>query len=214
MAAGTVGAGTLCLVFGCGDTKGSGQPCAPPQMIGSFIGTRCDQGLVCNTGEATPKCEAPFSGAVGAVCGDNDNCKQGSFCDHGHCTTSLQPGDPCHPITIAGPGSSATRERTRRRASRPRTLARATPAPSDRCDSGHSHARQKPPVRRPSDARVSAAHREVRNPVDGDARSVADCGSGTRCPSQTAQLPRFLLWHRHCILLSTRARQAKQRRIR
>jgi hypothetical protein len=104
MAAGTLGAGTLCLVFGCGDTKGSGQPCAPPQMIGSFIVSRCDQDLVCNTGEATPKCEAPFSGAVGAVCGDSDNCKQGSFCDHGHCTTSLQPGDPCPPDNDCGAG--------------------------------------------------------------------------------------------------------------
>jgi hypothetical protein len=99
-----VGAGALCLALGCGSgTKGPGQPCAPPEMVGMFDVIRCDEGLLCNTGEATPTCEAPNSVAVGGACSDGI-CKVGLICDRGHCAMGLQPGDPCPPGNDCGHG--------------------------------------------------------------------------------------------------------------
>ena len=65
----------------------------------------CNAGLVCNTGESTPTCEAPNTQGLDGPCGDNDNCKSNLYCAVTRtCEAQLSVGEPCPDETGCEPG--------------------------------------------------------------------------------------------------------------
>jgi hypothetical protein len=56
----------------------------------------CDTGLVCNVGLSSPTCQTPNSGAVGSLCGGDQNCKVDLFC------STVQGGAQCQPRITEG----------------------------------------------------------------------------------------------------------------
>jgi hypothetical protein len=85
----------LTLASGCNKQGHSGEACEAD--AGALYPTySCNEGLVCNTGEATPTCETPNEQPLEGPCGDDDNCQSGLYCSVSRtCAALLSEGAAC-----------------------------------------------------------------------------------------------------------------------
>jgi hypothetical protein len=94
----------LALVTGCNDQGHSGEACEADASA-LYPTYTCNAGLVCNTGEPTPTCQAPNEQGADGPCGDDFNCKSGLYCAVSRtCEAQLSAGEACPDETGCGPG--------------------------------------------------------------------------------------------------------------